>query len=119
MARRERASVGIRRTLSSREWWRRCHRIQRAIGGSSNRGRVIVRGTYASVVGRISMDLTLIDVTDVPKVATGDQVTLLGEDGSLAVATEDIAKTAGTLSYEITCGISQRVPRSYSPKEQR
>ncbi len=83
----------------------------------SNRGRVIVRGTYAPVVGRISMDLTIVDVTDVPNVAHGDRVTLLGEDGSLTVPAEDIAKTAGTLSYEITCGISQRVPRYYSSEE--
>lgn len=80
----------------------------------SNRGRVIVRGMYASVVGRISMDLTLLDVTDVPEVALGDRVTLLGRDGTLAVNAEEIAKTAGTLSYEITCGISpKRVPRLY------
>ncbi len=82
----------------------------------SNRGRVIVRGAYAPVVGRISMDLTLIDVTDVADVALGDSVTLLGEDGPLAVTAEEIAKTAGTLSYEITCGISQRVPRHYLPE---
>lgn len=81
----------------------------------SNRGRVILRGTYAPVVGRISMDLTLIDVTDVPGVALGDRVTLLGQDGPLTVPVEDIARTAGTLSYEITCGISERVPRRYSP----
>lgn len=81
----------------------------------SNRGRVIVRGCYAPVVGRISMDLTLIDVTDVPGVALNDRVTLLGEDDSLRVTAEDIAKTAGTLSYEITCGISARVPRYYRP----
>ena len=79
----------------------------------SNRGRVIVRGRLAPVVGRISMDLTLIDVTDVPGVALGDRVTLLGEDGKLAVLAEDVANTAGTLSYEITCRISERVPRRY------
>jgi alanine racemase len=84
----------------------------------SNRGRVIVRGQYASVVGRISMDFTMIDVTDIPGVALGDRVTLLGEDGDLFVAAEDIAKTAGTLSYEITCGISKRVPRMFIPVEQ-
>jgi alanine racemase len=83
----------------------------------SNRGRVIVRGSYAPVAGRISMDLTLIDVTDIPNVALGDAVTLLGEDGSLAVTAEEIAKTAGTLSYEITCGISRRVPRHYLPDD--
>ena len=77
----------------------------------SNRGRVILRGHYASVVGRVSMDLTLLDVTDVPGVQVNDPVTLIGEDGQLSVTAEDVAKTAGTLSYEITCGISKRVPR--------
>jgi alanine racemase len=83
----------------------------------SNRGRVIVRGAYAPVVGRISMDLTLLDVTDVRNVAHGDRVTLIGEDGACAVTAEEIAKTAGTLSYEITCGISGRVPRRYLPED--
>lgn len=79
----------------------------------SNRGRVIVRGHYAAVVGRISMDLTIIDVTDVPGVALDDRVTLIGADGDLSIPAEDLALTAGTLSYEITCGISVRVPRIY------
>lgn len=81
----------------------------------SNRGRVIVRGHFASVVGRISMDLTLIDVTDAPGVELDDLVTLMGDDGDLSIPAEEIAKTAGTLSYEITCGISARVPRRYRP----
>jgi alanine racemase len=84
----------------------------------SNSGRVIVRGHYARVVGRISMDLTLLDVTDVPGVSHGDRVTLLGTDGALSVLAEEIAKTAGTLSYEITCGVSKRVPRRYLSSEQ-
>jgi alanine racemase len=83
----------------------------------SNRGRVIIRGHYAAVVGRISMDLTLVDVTDVPDVVLDDCVTLLGTDGELSVPAEEIAKTAGTLSYEITCGISKRVPRLFLPEE--
>ena len=81
----------------------------------SNRGRIIVRDTYAPVVGRISMDLTLIDVTDVAGVSLHDKVTLLGADGDLYIPAEEMAKTAGTLSYEITCGISERVPRVYVP----
>ncbi|HUQ30566.1 MAG TPA: alanine racemase [Pyrinomonadaceae bacterium] len=81
----------------------------------SNRGRAIVRGRYAPVVGRISMDLTLLDVTDVAGVELDDLVTLIGTDGEAAVTAEEIAKTAGTLSYEITCGISRRVPRQYRP----
>jgi alanine racemase len=79
----------------------------------SNRGRVIARGQYAPVVGRVSMDLTLVDVTDVPGVAPDDEVTLLGESAGLAVTAEEIAKLCGTLSYEITCGLSRRVPRRY------
>ncbi len=82
----------------------------------SNQGRVIVRGSFAPVVGRISMDLTLVDVTDVAGVRLHDRVTLLGEDGARSVTAEEIAMEANTLSYEITCGISQRVPRHYRAK---
>jgi alanine racemase len=79
----------------------------------SNRGHAIIRGVYATVIGRISMDLTLIDVTDVPGVQQDDEVILMGHDAGLAVSAEDLAKTAGTLSYEVTCGIGERVPRVY------
>ena len=84
--------------------------------GLSNRGHVIVRGMYAPVVGRVSMDLTLVDVTDVEGVEVDDQVTLLGwnrENAELKIAAEDLARIAGTLSYEVTCGIADRVPRVY------
>ena len=79
----------------------------------SNRGRVIVHGKFAPVVGRVSMDLTLIDVTDVPGVSLDDQVTLIGRNGALSITAEEVAETAGTISYDITCGISARVPRVY------
>jgi alanine racemase len=85
----------------------------------SNRGRVVVRAQYAPVVGRVSMDLTLVDVTDVAGVRVGDVVTLFGTDGELSVAAEDLARTAGTISYEVTCGISQRVPRLHVPIDKR
>ena len=84
--------------------------------GLSNRGHVIVRGKFAPVVGRISMDLTLIDVTDVAGVEVDDQVTLLGwnrGNAELKIAAEDLARIVGTLSYEVTCGVSSRVPRVY------
>jgi alanine racemase len=64
------------------------------------------------------MDLTLIDVTDVPGVSLHDRVTLLGREGELSVSAEDLAALAGTISYEITCGISSRVPRIYAEKKQ-
>lgn len=79
----------------------------------SNRGRVVVRGRFAPVVGRVSMDLTLADVTDVPGVGVGDRVTLLGADGELLLPAEELAAAAGTISYEITCGVSARVPRRF------
>jgi alanine racemase len=82
----------------------------------SNRANVIVRGAYAPVVGRVSMDLTLIDVTNIADVQVGDKVTLLGWDREHAgpsISAEDLARTSGTLSYEVTCGIGERVPRLY------
>jgi len=79
----------------------------------SNRGHAIIRGVYAIVIGRISMDLTLVDVTNVPGVETEDEVILMGATADLSVTAEEIARTAGTLSYEVTCGISDRVPRIY------
>ena len=84
--------------------------------GLSNRSHVIVRGTYAPVVGRVSMDLTLIDVTNVPGVEIDDEVTLLGLDKQnpeLKITAEDLARISGTLSYEVTCGVADRVPRVY------
>lgn len=84
--------------------------------GLSNRSHVIVRGAYAPVVGRVSMDLTLIDVTDVAGVELHDEVTLLGWDRrnpELRVRAEDLARIAGTLSYEVTCGVGDRVSRVY------
>ncbi len=59
------------------------------------------------------MDLTLIDVTNVPGVEVDDEVVLMGRDAELSITAEEIAKTAGTLSYEVTCGISGRVQRVY------
>ncbi|MDQ1729416.1 MAG: Alr-MurF fusion protein [Pyrinomonadaceae bacterium] len=79
----------------------------------SNRGHAIVRGVPVTVIGRVSMDLTLIDVTNVPGASLGDEVILLGQAGGHAITAEAIAATVGTLSYEVTCGISARVPRVY------
>lgn len=79
----------------------------------SNRGKVIINGVYAPVVGRISMDWTIIDVTDVPNVKVNDEVILIGEQNNLKITAEDLAKETGTISYEITCGIDRRVRRKY------
>ncbi|HMV47697.1 MAG TPA: alanine racemase, partial [Blastocatellia bacterium] len=79
----------------------------------SSNGRVIVRGRFAPVVGRVSMDLTILDVTDVPGVELGDEVVLLGEQQGLRIAAEDLAAEVGTISYEVLTSISARVPRIY------
>jgi len=83
----------------------------------SNRGRVIVRAHYAPIVGRISMDLTVIDITGIPGVELGDEVTLLGSSGDLSVDASDHAEGAGTIPYEILCSISKRVPRKCIDQE--
>jgi alanine racemase len=80
----------------------------------SNRGRVLVRGQFAPVVGRISMDLTIIDVTDVAGAEVGDEVLLIGRQGNNSITAEELAEKIETISYEVTCGISARVPRAYS-----
>jgi alanine racemase len=87
----------------------------------SNRGRVIVREHYAPIVGRISMDLTLADVTGIPGIAVGDEVILLGSpddrsgDG-LSVDALEHAELANSTPYEILCNISKRVPRKYGER---
>ena len=83
----------------------------------SNNGHVIIRGQFAPIVGRVSMDLTLIDVTDSPDVKPGDEVILIGEQNGLRIRAEDLAKQIGTISYEIVTGISSRVPRVYLEAE--
>jgi len=79
----------------------------------SSRGRVILREHFAPIVGRISMDLTLVDVTGIPGVAVGDEVILLGSSDSLTVDAQEHAEIANTVPYEILCAISKRVPRRY------
>ena len=80
----------------------------------SNRARVLVRGEYAPVVGRVSMDLTTVDVGHIPNVAVGDEVVLIGANNGKSVDAVELARLCETVPYEILCGISQRVPRVYS-----
>jgi len=78
----------------------------------SNRGEVLVRGKKAPMVGRISMDHTTVDVTDVPGVEVGDEVVLIGTQSEVKVTAADVAKLTGTIPYEVLCGIAARVPRT-------
>lgn len=79
----------------------------------SNAGAVLIRGRRAPVIGRVSMDLVTIDVTDEPEARVGDEVVLLGRSGEDEISAEEIARLTGTISYEVFCNISQRVPRIY------
>jgi alanine racemase len=79
----------------------------------SNKGRVIVRQQYAPLVGNISMDLSTIDVTGIAGAELGDEVLLIGASGQCSVTAADQARWAGTIPYEITCGLAPRVPRIY------
>ena len=79
----------------------------------SCKGEVLVRGRRARVAGTVCMDWTLIDVTDIPGVAVGDEVTLLGRDNGSAITAEEWAEKVGTISYEVFCQVSKRVPRIY------
>jgi alanine racemase len=81
--------------------------------GLSNRGMALVRGIRVPVVGRVCMDMCMIDVTDVPDVREGDDVVLIGSQGSERISADDIAAMTGTIAYEVLCGISNRVPRIY------
>ncbi len=77
----------------------------------SNCGHVLVRGVAAPIVGRISMDLTVVDVSSVPGAAVSEEVILLGEQNGLRITADDHARWAETIPYEILCAISARVPR--------
>lgn len=81
--------------------------------GLSNRGEVLLRGRRVPVVGRVSMDLVTIDVTDVEDARAGDEVVLLGRQGDEEIAVEELAAKLDTISYEVFCGVSARVPRVY------
>src|SRR3984885_14670959 len=79
----------------------------------SNKGRGIAKGHLAPIIGAVSMDLTTIDITHCPPLATGDAVTLLGSEGGVSIDAQQIARVAGTISYSVLCGIHARVKRIY------
>jgi alanine racemase len=77
----------------------------------SNRGEALVSGKRAPVAGRVCMDLTMLDVTDIAGVQQGDEVVLLGRQGEQVITVDEMAAWANTISYEILTSIGARVPR--------
>lgn len=79
----------------------------------SNKGRVIVNGQYAPIIGRVCMDQFMVDVTGM-NVKRGDTVILMGSDGENTVSAEEIGEISGRFNYELICDINKRVPRVYT-----
>lgn len=82
----------------------------------SGKGRVLIRGQFAPILGRVCMDQMMVDVTDIPGVAVEDVVTLIGKDGDNRISVEEVADPAGRFNYEMLCSISERVRRIYVNK---
>ncbi|MDP2972952.1 MAG: alanine racemase, partial [Deltaproteobacteria bacterium] len=79
----------------------------------SNRGEALIRGRRVPVIGRVCMDLTMVDVTDIPKVSAGDEAILIGRQGRERITVDEIAKKIGSIPYEVLCLVGRRVPRVY------
>lgn len=79
----------------------------------SNRGEVLVGGVRAPIIGRVTMDVTMIDLEGVDGAAVGDEVVLFGRQGSSEITVDEVAAGSGTLSYDVICGIGKRVARVY------
>lgn len=79
----------------------------------SNKGRVIINGQYANIVGRVCMDQFMVDVTDVKGVDLNSTVTLVGSDGDACLSMEEVSNSAHSFNYELPCRVARRVPRVY------
>ena len=86
--------------------------IHRSLG---NKGNVLVRGTIAPIVGIVSMDVTMVDATDVPGVGIGDEVTIYGTAGKDVLLANRVARGIGTVTSDLLCAVAARVPRFYVP----
>lgn len=84
----------------------------------SNVGKVIIRGKYAPIIGRICMDYFMVDVTDIEDVTQGDTVTLLGKDGDCVISAETLALWSHSFPYEMVCTVGKRIPRVFLSQEE-
>ncbi len=80
----------------------------------SSQGRMLVHGHRVPVVGRVCMDLTMLDVGAIPEARVEDEVVILGRQGAESISADDLARELGTINYEIVCGVTARVPRVYT-----
>jgi alanine racemase len=82
----------------------------------SNRGQVLIRGRRVALIGRVCMDMVMVDVTDLSDVRLGDEAVLIGRQGAEEISADEVAEAQGTISYEILSRIGPRVPRVYLPR---
>jgi len=85
----------------------------------SNQGRVLVRGHFVPIIGRICMDQLMVDITDFDDIILGDEVTLIGRDKDELISVEEAAAMAGSFNYEFVCNIGRRVPRVYYQDQEK
>lgn len=81
----------------------------------SNRGAVLIHGVRAPIVGRVCMDLTMVDVTPIPTVRSGDEAIVIGRQGSQQISAQDLATWQNSIPYEVLCALGKGVPRLYTP----
>lgn len=79
----------------------------------SNKGSVLIRGKRAPILGRVCMDQFMVDVSDIPGAAEGDEVTLIGADGGKEITMEELGELSGRFNYELACDLGRRIPRVY------
>lgn len=84
--------------------------------GLSNKGSVLIQGKRAAVLGRVCMDQFMVDVTDIPDVKEGDEVTLIGRDGEDIITMEELGALSGRFNYELACDLGKRIPRVFYRK---
>lgn len=79
----------------------------------SNKGYVLIRGKRAPIIGRVCMDQFMVDVTEIPGVCEGDDVTLIGRDGAEEITADALGELSGRFNYELMCDLGKRIPRIY------
>lgn len=79
----------------------------------SNKGRVLINGKSAPIIGRVCMDQMMVDVTEIDDVKQGDVVTIVGTDGNETITVEELSAMSGSFNYEFVCNVNKRVPRVY------
>ena len=79
----------------------------------SNKGYVLIHGKRAAICGRVCMDQMMVDVSEIPDVKPGDEVTLIGTDGTETITMEELGDMSGRFNYELACDLNKRIPRIY------